>query len=198
MILGLDLDNTIICYDGLFHQRGVELGCIPSDLAEDKETVSEYLKTHGMNDVWTRMQAEIYGPELHRAQPYPGAREFAEQAAASGVEVHIISHKTQFAAADPDTDLRECAGKWLRAQRFTGANSSVKEVYFAETRREKVARIAAVGCTHFVDDLPEVFDEPGFPSGTLRFLFDPQNRAASWKGGERIGSWEELREAVFK
>jgi hypothetical protein len=197
MILGLDLDNTIICYDGLFHQRAVELDVIPPGLAHDKESVSDYLKSNGKNDVWTQMQAEIYGPELHRAHPFPGALDFINKAAAAGVDVHIISHKTQFAAADPDTDLRECAMTWLRAQNFIGQDSTVSEVYFAETRKEKVARIAATQCTHFVDDLAVVFQEPGFPADTSQILFDPNRTTHDWTGEFHVSSWAQLTETLF-
>ena len=48
-----------------------------------------------------------------------------------------------------------------------------KRVFFEETRDEKIARIIALQCSHFVDDLPEVFDHPGFPSATVQMLFDP-------------------------
>ncbi len=197
MILRLDLDNTIICYDGLFHQRAVELDLIPPGLAHDKESVSDYLKSNGKNDVWTRMQAEIYGLELHRASPFPGALDFIKEAARKGVEVYIISHKTRFAAADPETDLRECAMDWLRARNFVGQDSPVRQVYFAETRREKVERIAAVECTHFVDDLAVVFKEPGFPDQTIPILFDPNQSTIHWPGGIKVSSWANLTDALF-
>ena len=124
MIIGLDLDNTIICYDGLFYDRALELGCIPESLSRDKESVSTYLKENGKNEVWTRMQAEIYGPRLGLAHPFPGALEFVRDACARGIAIHIISHKTRFAAADPETNLQECAAAWLRDRGFLGNDSA--------------------------------------------------------------------------
>lgn len=197
MIIGLDLDNTIICYDGLFYQRALELECIPPSLARDKESVSAYLKSNGKNDVWTQMQAEIYGPNLGLADPFPGALEFLRRALERGVSVHIISHKTRAAAADPETNLQDAARGWLRARGFLGGSSGDPEVFFAETRAEKLARIAATGCTLFLDDLPAVFDEAAFPAATRKFLFDPNDRFSNWKDGTRISSWNEFSEEAL-
>jgi hypothetical protein len=44
-------------------------------------------------------------------------------------------------------------------------------VYFEDDRAHKLARIAALDCTHFVDDLEEVFADPHFPAGVRRILF---------------------------
>jgi len=201
MILGLDLDNTIICYDGIFHARALELGAIPSDLPADKNSVSSYLKGIGRNDLWTEMQGEIYGPELHRASPFPGVDEFLRAAAKHHAEVYIVSHKTRRAAANPDTDLHASARKWLAANRFFGGDAepeaSVRDAFFCETREEKAARISELGCEVFVDDLPEVFAEAGFPEAAEKILFDPMDRHQNWDQSHRAGSWDEVRERLF-
>ena len=46
-------------------------------------------------------------------------------------------------------------------------------VYFESTRAEKIERIIALSCTHFIDDLEEVFDDPAFPSNVERLLLSP-------------------------
>ena len=45
------------------------------------------------------------------------------------------------------------------------------DVHFASTRAEKLARIGALHCDVFVDDLPEVLDDPDFPACVKRILF---------------------------
>ena len=45
------------------------------------------------------------------------------------------------------------------------------DVYFSETREGKVRKISELGCTHFIDDLKEVFQEPKFPRGVKKILF---------------------------
>src|SRR6185437_11131914 len=39
MRIGIDFDNTIACYDGVFHAAALERGLIPKDLARDKNSV---------------------------------------------------------------------------------------------------------------------------------------------------------------
>ena len=46
-----------------------------------------------------------------------------------------------------------------------------KNVFFAETREEKVKKIGQLKCSSFIDDLPEVFAEENFPRGTQKVLF---------------------------
>jgi hypothetical protein len=69
-------------------------------------------------------------------------------------------------------------------------------VFLELTRREKVARIAAVGCSHFIDDLPELFAEEDFPEATRRILFDPNDRHVEQTSSLRLSSWEAI-ERVF-
>jgi hypothetical protein len=70
-------------------------------------------------------------------------------------------------------------------------------VEFHETRSDKVAAIARRGCRVFVDDLPEVFAEPGFPHATRKILFDPGGVYAGHYELPRSESWDEIRQAVF-
>ena len=37
MRIGVDFDNTLVCYDGVFHRAALERGLIPSDLAVRQE-----------------------------------------------------------------------------------------------------------------------------------------------------------------
>jgi hypothetical protein len=68
-------------------------------------------------------------------------------------------------------------------------------VSFELTKEAKVARIAALGCEAFIDDLPEIFASPDFPISTRRILFDPANQFADLahqRQLDRRGSWTEI------
>ena len=87
----------------------------------------------------------------------------------------IVSHKTAYGHFD-DTrvNLRQAALDWMTARGFfqaAGIGLPADAVAFEATRADKLARIAALGCTHFIDDLPEVLDDPAFPPGVEKFLF---------------------------
>ena len=175
--IGLDLDNTLIDYGDLFYRAALARGLLTPDVPCDKTSVRDRLRRLADGELhWQRIQAEVYGPGLVASRPYPGAGEFLDAAARGGFQLAVVSHKTRFAAQDPQgTDLHEAARGWLRSQGFMGPGRPLAEdaVFFEATRADKTARIAALGCAAFVDDLPEVFGHPGFPSGTVRLLFAP-------------------------
>ena len=111
------------------------------------------------------------------AVPFPGVIDFFNAARRRGRELFIVSHKTRFANfAETKVDLREAALGWMEAQGFfdpVRIGLARGRVFFADTRAEKIARIAALDCSVFIDDLEEVFADPGFPGHIARVLFTP-------------------------
>ena len=55
MLIGLDFDNTIVCYDRLFHRLAVERELIPPALTLSKQAVRDFLDRVG-GTVWTELQ----------------------------------------------------------------------------------------------------------------------------------------------
>jgi len=195
MKVGLDFDNTIVCYDRLFHTLAVERGLIPPETPVNKTAVRDYLRRIDREDDWTVLQGVAYGPEIHRAEPYPGVLDFLHRCRAQGVPVCIISHKTRHPYRGLQYDLHAAARSFLARHGFlqtaeTGLGD--ENVFLELTKEAKLARIGAAGCTHFVDDLPEFLAEVAFPAGTARVLFDPDDRTADEPGRRRFRSWREL------
>ena len=63
----------------------------------------------------------------------------------------------------------------MTSQGFFGSGGlgfSEDQVFFEGTRDAKIERIRTLGCTHFIDDLEEVFLEASFPPDVEKFLFD--------------------------
>ena len=198
MRIGLDLDNTIICYDALFHRVARESGLIPASVAASKGAVKAWIVAHHGNDVWTELQAEVYGPRLQDACAYPGALEFVLRCRGLGHAFVILSHKTQFPARGVRCDLRLVATRWLEAKKWFGPGAIAPEdVEFHSTRSDKVRAIAARRCDVFVDDLPEVFAEAGFPPTTKRILFDPDGLHIDSSGPSRAESWEAVARHIL-
>lgn len=186
--LGLDFDNTIVLYDGVFQALGVETGLLPAGFAGGKRAVREHIRNLEDGEMkWTALQAKVYGSGIARAVPSPGLEAFLARCRAAGVTLSIVSHKTEFAVADPGrTNLREAAWRWIGEHGLTDpARGGIPpgQVFFESTRTEKIARIVALGCTHFVDDLDEVFRDPGFPLHVRSYLFAPV------AGNLPAGSW---------
>lgn len=200
MRIGLDLDNTIIRYDSSFHSAAVELGLISPSVTASKTAVKNAVLAASGNDAWTKLQAEVYGPRLAQAETYPGAGAAVREFLQTGHEVFIISHKTRVAAIGFPHDLRAAALDGLDQWGWfdEGTIGLTRDaVEFHETRAGKVAAIARRGCEVFVDDLPEVFAEPGFPSAALRILFDPDGAHAGAEAGIRASNWQDVEKLVL-
>lgn len=175
MILGIDFDNTLACYDGLFHAEAVRRGMLPATVPTHKQGVRDALRAQGRDADFTLLQGHIYGPGLANAPVYTGAKECICGLLKRGVDVHIISHKTPFPYLGPQYDLHEAARNWLDKNGFFAPDMLPRErVYLERSLDKKLARIAQCGCTHFVDDLPEFLGHPHFPAGVERLLFAPE------------------------
>ncbi|NDC63388.1 MAG: hypothetical protein EBZ59_05240, partial [Planctomycetia bacterium] len=95
-MIGIDFDNTIVCYDGVFGRLAVEQGLVPPAAATSKTAIRDHLRALGREDRWTELQGAIYGPRMMDAPPFPGVLEFFAACRAAGTPVAIVSHRTRF------------------------------------------------------------------------------------------------------
>ncbi len=171
---GIDFDNTLVLYDLVFRNCGIERGLLPRDFQGDKDAVRGAIRAlDGGERQWTALQAEVYGPRMAAAEMAPGAPVVLKDLRRAGWQIFIVSHKTRFAAAEPGTDLRAAAWRWLETSGLLsddGGPIDRADVFFEDTRAAKIARIRALGCISFIDDLVEVFEEPDFPADVARHL----------------------------
>ena len=187
MRLGIDLDNTIIDYARAFDEAAVALGIdVPPG---GKTALRDMLRAGSGGDwEWQRVQALAYGPLIDRAVPFAGVEDFFARARERGLSLTIVSHKSHVAGAAPDgPNLRDCAHAWLDARGLVRAGEPA--VYFEGSRAEKCARIAALGLTHFIDDLIEVFEDPGYPPSCARWLFAPDGAPADAPADRMFSDW---------
>jgi hypothetical protein len=203
MRLGLDFDNTIVSYDELFHRVALEQGAIPASIPSSKLAVRDHLRQIGQEPAWTGMQGLVYGARMDEAAAYPGVQAFLRAARAAGWSLAIISHKTRHPFLGPQYDLHAAARGWIEHHLTVDGEPLVDpaEVYFETTKEAKLARIAHWQATHFIDDLPEILQAPGFPANVHALLFDPDNHHGAAPGSgtalpatpERVSGWDELR-----
>lgn len=180
MIVGLDFDNTIAIYDHVFAPAAVELGLLPSGSTGSKREIRDAIRASAAGEEgWMRLQGQVYGRLMDRARPVDGLFDFLARARDRDVSFWIVSHKTEYGHFDPyRVNLRKAALGWMDAIGLfdTAATGlAADRVYFEGTRDAKVQRIGALGCDAFVDDLPEVLLASGFPAGTRRYLFMPDD-----------------------
>ena len=184
MIWGIDFDNTLVDYSDVFHRVGCDLGLVPPEAPRRKQALRDFLRAADREDDWTKLQGYVYGERIREARPYPGAREFIAARRAEGIPVYIISHKTQYPFAGPRCDLRNAARDWLAYYEF-----EADDMFFEPTAADKVSRIRAQHCTHFVDDLPEFLLREDFPAIT-RIHFAASGTAHP--DLQSVSAWEEV------
>lgn len=190
--IGIDFDNTIVCYDTLFRKVALEQGLIPADLPNSKGAVRDHLRAVGKEDLWTAMQGEVYGKRMSEAHAFPGVLECMARLVRLQIPVFIVSHKTRYPYLGPKYDMHEVALSWLIEQRVfdpAGVDLPREHAFFELTKQAKLQRIADLKCTHFIDDLPELLGDPEFPDSVLRLLFDPNQQHPAERNCERFTSW---------
>ena len=192
MLLGLDFDNTIVRYDGLFHRLAIERRLVPVGIPATKQAIRDFLRAAGREDDWTELQGLAYGPRITDAEPFPGVKRFLARCCAAGALVAIISHKTRVPYLGEPHDLHAAAHAFLESHGFFATcdtGLSADHVFLEPTLAGKLARIGNLGCDAFIDDLPEVLTHSAFPDGVRKVLFDPADAHADNPAHTRVSSW---------
>lgn len=194
--LGLDFDNTLIMYDQLFYKLALEKEFIDNNFPVSKLEIRELLRRQGRDEEFTFLQAEVYGPRIFEADISQEMIKTLLALKNQEIEMLIISHKTKKPYKGPPYELRNYALEWLQKNKFfslDGLAWQKNQVFFESTKEDKAKRIIQLGCTHYVDDLPEILDL--LPENISRIHYSPNN-VSTWKKGPILKSWEQLKEVI--
>lgn len=197
MRIGLDFDNTIVCYDNAIGRLAGEVLRLPSLVPRTKLGVRDYLRGKGREADWTLFQGELYGPGMRYAEVYKGALETMLKLKALGHELFIVSHRSRTPYAGPAHDLHAAARAWIKEMIQSHGIFSDYQVYFFESREEKVRMIGYLRCDLFLDDLPEVLEAKDFPKTTQGILFMPDDSGKS-STHTTISQWTNLPELLSR
>jgi hypothetical protein len=198
--IGVDLDNTLIDYGEAFGVVAQQMELLGArETRGGKAAVKVRLLEQDPSErLWMRLQGQVYGSHLDKARLCAGAGEFLMFARDRGARVSIVSHKTRHGHFDPaQVDLWKAAREWLRGSGFFDPDRfalAETDVHFETTREAKIARIAAIGCHIFIDDLEDVLRHPAFPRHVERILCAADRAAAP--GLVRCGSWREIMDKL--
>lgn len=173
MRIGLDFDNTIACYDSAIAKLAEEMFELPDLVPRTKLGVRDYLRVQDREIEWTIFQGELYGPGMRYAQAYEGAIETMLELNALGHDLFIVSHRSKKPYAGPPYDLHAAARAWLKEVVQSHGLFTNDQVFFLESRDQKVQMIKELSCEIFLDDLPEVLEATDFPITTRGILFSP-------------------------
>jgi hypothetical protein len=187
MKIGVDFDNTIVCYDNVFYLAALEKKLIPQNILPNKGTIRDFLRSIGKEEEWTILQGFVYGKKMNLATPYEGVDGFFNFILKNNFQTYIISHKTLYPYKGPKYNLHEAAKKWIKTQGFSDI-----ECYFETTLLEKLDCIGKLNCEYFIDDLPELLLEKKFPKDVKKILFDPNNLYEESENYKKFSSWIEI------
>jgi hypothetical protein len=200
--IGIDFDNTIIGYQQAFLDAAKTQRLLPVDFVGTKQAVRDCIRLLPDGErKWMRLQGFIYGQGIGRAVMIDGVDEFLRRCRERNDEVFIVSHKTEFGHFDPSgVSLRQAALDWMDERGFFrdgGYGLAVENVFFEGTRSAKLERIAALGCTHFIDDLEEVLCDPEFPPRVKKILFTGGTKPPRTLPFSVCPTWAQIEELVF-
>ena len=199
--IGIDFDNTIISYDEVFCAAAKHRGLIDSGFVGRKREVRDAIRLLDDGELaWQRLQGHVYGKGIAGAKMFEGVEDFLRRCQAEGCSVVIVSHKTEYGHYDPDRiNLRDAARDWIAAKGLLDGEHGIASahVYFEGTRAEKLARIAALSCTHFIDDLQEVLIDPDFPPAVRRILLSEDEAPDPAAPYVVCANWRDVEEQIF-
>ena len=179
--IGIDLDNTILEYRAVFRAVALERNWVHADCPAEKAAIKQQL-IEVAGDAregelrWQRLQAAVYGDQIHRARILDGFIEFIQTMRAGGDDLYIVSHKSETSHIDPTVNLREHAMATLEQRGFFtseqqgGLGFTPEKVFFESTRDAKVARIQYLRLGWFIDDMSLVLLHEQFPDTTQGLL----------------------------
>lgn len=201
-IIGVDLDNTLISYDELIHRCATEAGLVSVATRRHKKTIRDLIRQLPDGERrWVQLQAHIYGEGIVGARPFEGVQEFLQECRRHDIRIFIVSHKTERCDVDgKQIKLRDHALDWLGHNGFFDHGRFGLDragVFFESTRDAKIDRIRRLSCTHFIDDLEEVFVHPGFPASVERLMFDPYAEAGASLDMKVFRTWRSITAHLF-
>jgi len=202
MRIGIDFDNTIIGYDDVFLAAARDWGLIDAAFRGRKQAIRDAIRLLPDGELaWQRLQGHVYGQGIGGASMFDGVASFLRRCRLERCPVLIVSHKTEYGHHDPSrVNLRQAALDWMRRFGIVGGGEfsiPVEQIFFEDTRSDKLSRISALDCSHFIDDLEEVLSDPAFPTGVTRLLFSDCAGVVSDAPYVVCPSWRHIEEQVF-
>ena len=200
MRVGIDIDNTIICYDKAFASLAKKLGFdVPSSAS--KQEVKAWFHQNGLNEEFTILQGQIYGKFISMAHIFEGVPHFIADAIRKRHQLYLVSHKTKYPIKGDQVDLHEAAINFLSEQNIVCNQKPntvpLNNVYFAQTLESKVQKIADLNLDFFIDDLLVVLTHEKFPETSRPIWFSSETACNNNPQIQRCKSWVSINDKIL-
>lgn len=192
MILGLDIDNTVIDYSPAVQALAPRFGIQGAQTHPDAKNMLAAVDASDL--AWQAFQAALYTEGLQYATPAPGLFAFLEVVAAHCGTVFLASHKTATTQSRfGSQDLRTRTLDWLSCHKITDLISHPAGVQFFGREADKIEHIRHLKPSIFVDDHPRVIGGLiGICSGAL-VHFDAKRDHMTFHGNHFSGNFLGLK-----
>lgn len=200
MRVGIDIDNTLICYDKAFASLAKKTGFDVPSSASKQETKAWFHK-HGLHKEFTILQGQIYGEFIFLAHIFEGVLHFIADAIRQGHQLYLVSHKTKYPIKGHQVDLHEAAINFLSEQNIVCNQKPntvpLNHVYFAQTLESKVQKIADLNLDFFIDDLLVVLTHEKFPETSRPIWFSSEKTCNNNPQIQRCESWVSIYNEIL-
>ena len=165
-----------------------------------KKIIRDYLIQKNIEEEFTLIQAEVYGRRILEAKPTKNFIQSIQNInkRVEFLDIFIVSHKTKNPYKGPKYDLHSAALSWLEKNLFfeiLGINLPRQNVYFELTKENKIKKIETLGCTHFIDDLPEILQM--INPNIKRVLYDPLDNYSQKTDFIHLRNWSDLNKMIL-
>ena len=174
MLIGIDLDNTIINY-----QNSLKIIAKSRNIKIIRKFTKDYIKKKIENKSkkdWTTIQGEIYGKKILQADLFNGFKKFLDFSKKNRLKLIIVSHKTKYPIVGKKQNLHLSAIKFIEKKIGKNIFKVNKNLFFEKNVVNKINRIKKNDCDYFIDDLPKILINKNFPRTTEGLLFNGKNK----------------------
>ena len=143
--IGIDFDNTIVNYDGLFSKvaKKLKLNLNSYPLKKDSIKKEIFKKKNGLK-IWQKLQGKVYGEFISHAKIFDGLKKFIIHSNLKNYKIFIISHKTHFGHYDEKKiSLRKAALSFLDSKQIINSNITgieKKNIFFFLLEKKKLLK----------------------------------------------------------
>ena len=183
MIVGIDIDNTIINYDNVFKRNAKKLQIKLKKKNNIKREFKENIISTKGPKAWTSFQGKVYGSQLNSASLYPGFLRFYKYLQNNNFKVYFVSHKTIYPILGKKINLRNKTKKFLK-NKVKNLNS---EIIFCDSIEKKIEQIKKKNCDIFIDDLEKILNF--IPNSIYKIHFNAKGKK---KFDLRTNSWNKI------
>ena len=195
--LGIDFDNTITNYDGVFSKVAVSENMISKDTSHafnTKVDVKNYLININEEEKWTELQGLVYGKYIKFAKPQKNLIQTIKLLTEADIFLCIVSHRTKFPFIGEKTNLHDAARQWLNENLFQLISDT--NIYFEETIENKVKRANSLNLDFFVDDLPKILLNEKLSQNITKILYKPEKSIKN-KNLIEAQDWSEVGDIIL-